>query len=29
MIALRTVAGHVTDSHKQRARTLLADGEDD
>ena len=28
MIALRTVAGHVTDSHKQRARAVLADGED-
>lgn len=29
MIALRTVAGHVTDTHKQRARSMLADGEDD
>ena len=28
MIALRTVAGHVTDTHKQRARAVLADGED-
>ena len=28
MIALRTVAGHVTDAHKQRARSMLADDED-
>ena len=27
MMALKTVAGHVTDTHKQRASTVLADGE--
>ena len=27
MMALKTVAGHVTVTHKQRASTVLADGE--